>query len=112
VENFAPTIWLSVICAIFALVAAEDMECDSLDVTTAFLNGTGGHHLYPSYVDDLHIASKEAIQHVKDDLSKRFKLRDLGQSKWFLGIHITRDRAKRTLTCWMLGLFLLLWSSA
>ena len=39
VENFAPTIRLSVIRAIFALVAAEDMECNSLDITTAFLNG-------------------------------------------------------------------------
>jgi len=145
------------------------MECDSLDITTAFLNGEledtiymkppplfeqyspQGKRLYclllkaiyglkqgsrqwylklsevmkdlgfkkvrsepcvyiflrgddrvivPSYVDDLHIASKskEAIQRVKDDLAKRFKLRDLGPSKWFLGIHITRDRAKRTLS--------------
>ena len=39
--------------------------------------------IVPSYVDDLHIASKskEAIQRVKDELSKRFKLRDLGPSK-------------------------------
>ena len=56
--------------------------------------------IVPSYVDDLHIASKskESIQHVKDELGKRFKLRDLGPSKWFLGIHITRDRSKHTLS--------------
>jgi Reverse transcriptase (RNA-dependent DNA polymerase) len=169
VENFAPTIRLSVVRAIFAIVAAEDMECDSLDITTAFLNGElddtiymkpppmfekytpQGKRLYclllkaiyglkqgsrqwylklsgvmkdmgfkkvrsepcvyvflrgddrvivPSYVDDLHIASKskESIQWVKDELAKRFKLRDLGPSKWFLGIHITRDRANKTLS--------------
>ena len=33
-ENFAPTIRLSVIRAIFALVVADDMDCDSLDITT------------------------------------------------------------------------------
>jgi hypothetical protein len=168
IENFAPTIRLSVIRAIFALVAAEDMECDALDITTAFLNGEleeaiymkpppgheqftpDGKRLYclllkaiyglkqgsrqwylklsqvmkqlgfkkvrsepcvyvyerqndrvivPSYVDDLHIASKSTAsqQRVKDDLSKHFKLRDLGPSKWFLGIHITRDRPNKTL---------------
>ena len=49
VENFAPTIRLSVIRTIFALVAAEDKECDSLDITTAFLNG--------ELEDNLHEAS-------------------------------------------------------
>src|SRR4051812_884423 len=46
VENFAPTIRLSVVHAIFALVAAEDMECDSLDITTAFLNGELDDKIY------------------------------------------------------------------
>jgi len=46
VENFAPTIRLSVIRAIFALVAADDMECDSLDITTAFLNGELDNTIY------------------------------------------------------------------
>jgi len=56
--------------------------------------------IVPSYVDDLHIAykSKESIQHVKDELGKRFKLCDLGPSKWFLRIHITHDRSKHTLS--------------
>jgi hypothetical protein len=168
-ENFAPTIRLSVVRAIFALVAAEDMECDSLDITTAFLNADleetiymqpppgyeqytpSGKKLYcllrkaiyglkqgsrqwylklsevmksigftkvrsepcvyvfdrdgdkvivPSYVDDLHIAakSKQSVERVKEELRKHFKLRDLGPTKWFLGIHIIRDRAKRTLS--------------
>jgi hypothetical protein len=159
-ENFAPTIRLSVVRAIFALVAAEDMECDSLDITTAFLNAdldetiymrpppgyeqysASGKKLYcllhkaiyglkqgsrqwylklsevmkaigftkvrsepcvyvfdrdgdkvivPSYVDDLHIAakSKEAVEQVKQELGRYFKLCDLGPTKWFLGIHIT-----------------------
>ena len=157
-ENFAPTIRLSVVRAIFALVAADDMECDSLDITTAYLHANleeevymkpppgfeqlnpAGKKLYcllrkwylklsdvmkqlgfikvrsepcvyvfdrqgdkvivPTYVDDLHITARttDAIQRVKEELGKHFKLRDLGPTKWFLGIHIIRDRSKHTLS--------------
>ena len=168
-ENFAPTIRLSVVRAIFALVAAEDLECDSLDITTAFLNAnldetiymkpppgyeqyslegkklyclllkaiyglkqgsrqwylklskvmkqigfkkvpsepclfvwerSGDKIIVPTYVDDMHIASSstEGINTVKKELGQHFKLHDLGPTKWFLGIHITRDRSNRTLS--------------
>jgi hypothetical protein len=33
-----------------------------------------------------------------DELGKHFKLRDLGPTKWLLGVSIERDRASRTLT--------------
>ena len=58
----------------------------------------GDKVIVPTYVDDLHITTKttEAIQQVKEELGKHFKLRDLGPTKWFLGIHIIRDRSKRT----------------
>jgi hypothetical protein len=46
VESFAPTIRLSVVCALFALVAADDLECDSMDITTAFLNGDLVEEIY------------------------------------------------------------------
>jgi len=46
VESFAPTIWLSVVHALFALVAADDLECDSIDITTAFLNGDLEEEIY------------------------------------------------------------------
>jgi hypothetical protein len=60
----------------------------------------GDRVLVPSYVDDLHIISKssEAIAKIKSELSSHFKLRDLGPTKWFLGIHITRDRSNHTLS--------------
>jgi hypothetical protein len=32
IESFAPTIRLSVVRALFALVAADDLECDSVDI--------------------------------------------------------------------------------
>jgi len=168
-ENFAPTIRLAVVRAIFALAAVEDLECESVDITTAFLNGDleekiymklpdgfeqyspSGKRLYallckaiyglkqgarqwylklsevmqqigfskvrnepcvyifkcgddrimvPCYVDDLHIVckSKDNAAYIKQELSKHFQIRDLGPTKWFLGMHITRDRSKRTLS--------------
>ena len=46
VESFAPTIQLSVVRALFALVAADDLECDSTDITTAFLNSNLEEDIY------------------------------------------------------------------
>ena len=45
-ENFAPTIRLSVVRAIFAPVAADDMGCDSLDITTAYLHANLEEEVY------------------------------------------------------------------
>lgn len=45
------------------------------------------------YVDDLIIAgSPEQIQSTKDILSKAFKMKDLGELSYFLGIQIERNR--------------------
>lgn len=45
------------------------------------------------YVDDIIIASnnEEAAQSLKESLSRRFKMRDLGPVKYFLGIEVTRS---------------------
>jgi Reverse transcriptase (RNA-dependent DNA polymerase) len=49
--------------------------------------------IIPVFVDDLTIASKskEAVQTVKDELGKRFKLRDLGPTSFLPGVSIERD---------------------
>ena len=51
------------------------------------------------YVDDILVAGKSAadIQHVKDRLTKVFKVRDLGEAKYFLGMSLDRDRQAKTL---------------
>ena len=56
------------------------------------------HIIIPVSVDDMTIAAKDksSIQWVKDELAKRFKLHDLGPTSWLLGVHIQRDRAKKT----------------
>ena len=55
--------------------------------------------IVPAFVDNLTLVGndKSEIQNVKDELRKRFKLRDLGPASFLLGVSIERDRATRTL---------------
>ncbi|CAI7903753.1 unnamed protein product, partial [Closterium sp. NIES-54] len=52
------------------------------------------------YVDDLVFATAdtEALTLIKSELQKRHTLTDLGEMRSYLGLQITRDRARRTIT--------------
>ncbi|CAI5976025.1 unnamed protein product [Closterium sp. NIES-64] len=52
------------------------------------------------YVDDLvfAIADTAGLAHVKSELQKRHTCTDLGELRSYLGLQITRDRARRTIT--------------
>ncbi|CAI7747813.1 unnamed protein product [Closterium sp. NIES-53] len=52
------------------------------------------------YVDDLVFATAdtEALAHVKSELQKRHTCTDLGELTSYLGLRITRDRARHTIT--------------
>ncbi|CAI7812666.1 unnamed protein product, partial [Closterium sp. NIES-54] len=52
------------------------------------------------YVDDLvfSTADTEALTLVKSELQKRHSCTDLGELRSYLGLQITRDRARRTIT--------------
>ncbi|CAI6012685.1 unnamed protein product [Closterium sp. NIES-65] len=52
------------------------------------------------YVDDLVFATADttALAHVKSKLQKRHTCTDLGELTSYLGLRITRDRARRTIT--------------
>jgi hypothetical protein len=58
-----------------------------------------GHTYIAVYVDDLLIAgsSKEEIQELKNALSNRFQMTDLGPCSYYLGMAVTRDRKNRTI---------------
>lgn len=51
------------------------------------------------YVDDLLIFSEcaEQIESVKEKMNSKFKMTDLGELEWFLGMRILRDRSKKLL---------------
>ncbi|CAI7754628.1 unnamed protein product [Closterium sp. NIES-53] len=52
------------------------------------------------YVDDLVFATADTagLAHVKSELQKRHTCTDLGELRCYLGLQITRDRARRTIT--------------
>ncbi|CAI7801556.1 unnamed protein product [Closterium sp. NIES-54] len=52
------------------------------------------------YVDDLVFATADTagLAHVKSELQKRHTCTDLGEQRSYLGLHITWDRAQRTIT--------------
>lgn len=54
----------------------------------------------PVFVDDMTLAStsKDALEQAVADLSKHFKLRDLGETTQLLGIKIDRDHPKCTIS--------------
>jgi len=165
-ETFAPTPKWAALRAILAIAAIEDLELESVDISSAYLNGELAEEVYmrqpegfvekgrdwywrllkslyglkqagrcwhkklnevlvqlgfkrticehsiwvfqrgeervivPVFIDDMTIAArtKKAIQEVKDDLRKHFKLRDLGPTSFLLGVEVKRDRSTRTLT--------------
>ena len=53
------------------------------------------------YVDDIVFAyrkkNSEAVTEVVDEMQNHFRLNPIGELKWFLGMHIFRDRPKRSL---------------
>ena len=51
------------------------------------------------YVDDITImgSSSAAVARLKSSLSKVFDMTDLGETRSYLGLHITRDRSNRLL---------------
>ena len=48
------------------------------------------------YVDDILVAAKNAadIQHVKDRLKKVFRVRDLGEAEYFVGMSLGTGTGK------------------
>jgi hypothetical protein len=52
------------------------------------------------YVDDLTIAAArlETLEEFKKEMSKRYDMKDLGELHFILGLQVTRDRAKRSLS--------------
>ena len=58
------------------------------------------HIIVPVYIDDVTLASKskEALDRTVEELSKRFKLRDLGETKFILGVEVIRDRPNRSIS--------------
>ena len=71
------------------------------DVSIFFKHHDGGKRItiILVYVDDMAMfGTLEDIQATKDFIGSQYKYTDLGEIEHFLGLHITRDHSKRTLS--------------
>ncbi|CAI7739477.1 unnamed protein product, partial [Closterium sp. NIES-53] len=116
-RSFSPTPKMTTLRVLLHVAAQRDYELHCLDLGTAFLKGSlhkeiwlrrppglTGQRLPPfyvlMYVNDLvfAIADTEALTLVKSELQKRHTFTDLGELHKYLGLQITRDRARCTIT--------------
>ena len=93
----SPRMWHQKLHSAMTEMGFKLVECDNS--IWVFLKGKT-RIIVPVYVDDITIAgeSKSEVKWVKDELKRRFKLRDLGPVFFLLGVHVTRDRSKRMLS--------------
>jgi transposase InsO family protein len=58
-ETFAPTVRLSAVRTVLALAAKEDMELESVDISTAFLNGEMEEEVFMKIPEGLGVEARE-----------------------------------------------------
>ncbi|KAM4060935.1 reverse transcriptase (RNA-dependent DNA polymerase) [Hirsutella rhossiliensis] len=86
----APRIWFHTITKFLETLGYRPIAAD----VSVFVRGKS---IIAIYVDDLLLtgACPREVQRIKDALSKRFQMTDLGPCSHCLGIKVTRDRARR-----------------
>jgi hypothetical protein len=91
----APRAWHAKLKSTLEKMGFEASVADA----SLFVRNQGGHVVYLLvYVDDILIASQDlaTVTTVKVELGSEFDVRDLGESKFFLGMEITRSREDGT----------------
>ena len=93
----APRIWIATLKKVLSSLGFVQ-SC--MDESLFFLLLDGKTLWLIVFVDDMLLASKhlDLITKVKVHLAKHFKMTDMGEAGHYLGMTITRDRAKRLLT--------------
>ncbi|CAI7874519.1 unnamed protein product [Closterium sp. NIES-53] len=111
-QTFSPTPKMITLRVLLHVAGQRDYELHSLDFNSDFLRGSPHEEIWlrrppgftgsflAVYVDDLVFATTvtEALTLVKSELPKRHTCTDLGEMRSNLGLQITRDRARRTIT--------------
>lgn len=92
----APRVWNIKLHA--ELTQLGFQQCDA-DPSLYILYGEDNRIMCLVYVDDILVAARDTatMSAIKAKLASAFEARDLGEAKFFLGIHVVRDRASRTL---------------
>ncbi|CAI5479185.1 unnamed protein product [Closterium sp. Yama58-4] len=92
----APRCWYQKLAAVLEEMGFRTSSCDE----SLFLKGEGEKLvLFLVYVDDILLfsSSMKEIQKVQQQLMKNFKCKNLGEVKYYLGMHVERDPDHRWL---------------
>ena len=75
-------------------------KVSNADLGVFYRFSTGKYTIVAVATDDLTIIAEsvKSAQLIKDQLNKHFELVDLGEIKWLLGVHITRDLENHTIS--------------
>ena len=67
-----------------------------IDPCVYMMSGAESSLILGIYVDDIVICGKNLhrIEEIKKELSKKFKVKDLGELKYFLGVNVIQNRSK------------------
>jgi len=89
----APREWYATLKVYLISIGYQRVEIDH----SVFIHDNG--IIIAIYVDDLLILGPNIsdIEALKLQFAERFQMKDLGSIGWYLGMHIIRDRAERTL---------------
>ncbi|CAI7909847.1 unnamed protein product [Closterium sp. NIES-54] len=105
-QTFSPTPEITLLQVLLDVAAQRDYELHSLDFSTAFLQvkptatnirpASGAPQVARHTKDDT--CGSWALALVKAELQERHACTDLGELRSYLGLQITRDRARHTIT--------------
>ena len=90
----SPRLWQSKLSSTLYKLGFQPLKSDQC----VYIKDSG--IIIVTYVDDMLIIGKDldAINHVKQSLAREFKIEDLGPAQYFLGVRITRDWKKGTIS--------------
>ncbi|CAI5965074.1 unnamed protein product, partial [Closterium sp. NIES-64] len=101
-QTFSPTPKMTTLRVLLHVAAHRDYELHSLDFSTAFLQGSLHEEIWlrrpPGFSGSFPPADTAGLAYVNSELQKRHTCTDLGELRSYLGLQITRDRARRTIT--------------
>jgi len=82
-----------------SILSSMGFECVKVEQACWTYGKDETHIIIPTHIDDMTTTAKslKLVQWVKQELAKHVKIRDLGETKFILGVEVIRDRKRRAI---------------